>query len=363
MKSLLYIIFLTIAFISCSHSGNSSNTTKNEISKDTTPYTSVDNSGAKIAPNEAKEPKFPLIYDKSKPLLRGSYGEFGSYDVGYEDIVNHRYSGRLITRFYYPKGINKKAPLVLFFSGWGINNPDSYKAILYFIASKGVNVAFVTCPDSDVKQIPSTIREDILERYKDKIDRSLVGFVGHSSGASYTFWIAREFKDELGDKGRFIYTLASDYTIFYEDYYIPAKKIIELPLNTNLIIQMYSNDMTTDLRIGADLFYNNSLPLDKKDFMFVFGLSHDGCMGKNGYDFDANMQRSIFRPLDALIDKTFNNNQNAIVELKKEIKDDPYYHPYIGKDIPKSYIKDSSLYDFSCSQSHVRDKWCKENGF
>jgi hypothetical protein len=90
-------------------------------------------------------------------------------------------------------------------------------------------------------------------------------------------------------------------------------------------------------------------------------------MSKGDIDFDSHMQRSIFRPLDALIDASFNQNSNAIATLKEELKKDSYFHPYIGKDpqneLPKEFIRSKSSYEFSCSQSKVREKYCNELGF
>ncbi len=306
----------------------------------------------------------PIIYhDKANiPQLQSGYGTFGTHEVATKDINNTRYDYKpdykalhLQTTLYYPKDLPLSRPTLFFYSGYGMHDPSAYKGLFYFVASKGYNIIFLTCPRVELGNLPAATR-DAIAAFSSHIDIKKVGFIGHSMGAGVTFWMANTLADEVGDDVRILFPMASGYTVFNDSRLIPATKAIHLPQNSKMILQVYARDYSTDIRIGMDIFLNTDI--QDKEYMLIYGDSqhiadHGSCMSKNGYDVDAMMQRSIYKALDALMDEGFNDNHQAREKLMKSLQDDPYFHPYIGKmpdiEIDKQYILPQEHYPFNCS--------------
>ena len=301
----------------------------------------------------------PIIYHDSAAIsqLQSGYGTFGSHEVATKSITNTHYEGNLQTTLYYPKDLKTSRPTLFFYAGAGIYNANTYKGLFYFVASKGYNIVFITYSNYSLRPLPSSTQE-ALTAFTSHIDISKVGFIGHSMGAGVTYWIINQFP-ELGSDARILFPMASGYSAFNVNNMIPHDKIIALPENTKMILQVYAKDHSTDIRIGIDLFLNNSILKKDKDFMFVYGDSkhsadHSSMASKGGYDVDAMMQRTIYRPLDALMDEAFNHNNQATIIMKAESKNDPYFYPYIDdspqNDINASYIFPIDFYPFNCHE-------------
>ncbi len=322
--------------------------------------------------------KLDIIYHDSAGIakLNSGYGEFGKHPVGTKSIHNSRYDFKdeykalnLQTVLYYPKDINGPRPTLFYYAGWHHYNPDDYKALLNFVASKGYNIIFMTVPDVNLRQLPD-VTQDAIDAFSDQIDKTKVGFIGHSMGAGEVYWLVKEFEN-LGTEGRLIFPMAPGYTVFNAGV-IPKKQEIDIPSNTKMIEQMYASDFTTDIRIGVDIF-NNSTILDKdKEFMLVYGdeqhiANHSPMRTKADGDYDSLMQRTILRPLDALMDEVFNGNEQAIDTMKQEMQNDPYFNPYIGntpqKDIEEKYILPIQDYQYNCiaggGVTSVRKEYCE----
>jgi pimeloyl-ACP methyl ester carboxylesterase len=368
MKWLYTTILLTftILLISCSSEPAKkieSNQTEQEILKEE----------IKVIPSQ------PLIYyDRSNiPQLSQGYGQFGPYEVTIKHIVNRQFPDKnLKTTLFYPKKLPLSRPTLFFYAGAEIYDAMQYKSLFYFIASQGYNLIFITYADYHLRPLLQSTQEAV-DSFISHIDKTRVGFIGHSMGAGVTFWLINQFP-HLGAKARILFPMASGYSAFNVEYnMIPHEKIIALPENTKMIQQVYAKDYTTDIRIGVDLFVNNSLPLKEKDFMFIYGDSnhtadHGMMMRQANYDYDALMQRTIFRPLDALMDAAFNDQPDAIEMMKIESQNDPYFHPYIGKDPQKDidarYIFPEDFYPFNCLEAKsghyisLRKEYCQALG-
>ncbi len=319
----------------------------------------------------------PLIYhdDANISQLKSGYGAFGRYAVETKTIQNSEFPARTTT-LYYPKDLNKPLPTLFFYAGAGVYHADTYKGLFYFVASKGYNILFITYENYQLRPLPA-ITKDAINQFSSHIDRSKVGFLGHSMGAGVTFWMINQLA-ELGNDARILFPMASGYSAFnVETDMIPHDKIIQLPNNTKMILQVYAKDYTTDIRIGIDLFLHNSIPEENKTFMFIYGdenhtADHGSMASKGGYDVDAMMQRTIYRPLDALMDEAFNHNDQAITVMKEESKNDPYFHPYIDdspqNDINASYIFPIDFYPFNCFEAKaghyisIRKDYCDALG-
>ena len=346
----LFFYTVTLFFTACSsqpqnnavivQDNTSTNTVQKEIPK-------ID----QIAPQQI------LYHDSAHiPLLKSGYGTFGIHEVATKSIHNSSYAGNLQTTLYYPKDINSSRPTLFFYAGAGVFDPNTYKGLFYFVASKGYNIIFITYSNYSLRPLPIATKEAI-NAFSTHIDKTKVGFLGHSMGAGVTFWMINQLS-ELGSEARILFPMASGYSAFNVTNMIPFDKTISLPSNTKMILQVYAKDYTTDIRIGIDLFVNNSISLKDKNFMLIYGDSnHSADHGSmaGGRDVNALMQRTIFRPLDALMDEAFNNNNQAKILMQEEINNDSYFHPYIGgrpqNDIDGSYIFPIDFYPFNCFEA------------
>lgn len=374
MKWLGFFLLIMISLFSsaCSSSAVDGNNTINEqqnikLDENNTINEQQNIKIEKIAPQ-------PIIYhdDANIPSLQSGYGTFGFYSVGTKSITNSSYAGNLQTTLYYPKELSHSRPTLFFYAGAGVYNANTYKGLFYFVASKGYNIIFLTYSNYSLRPLPSATQE-ALTAFDSHVDRSKVGFIGHSMGAAVTFWMINELS-ELGGDARILFPMASGYSAFNAYNMIPHDKTIVVPENTKMIQQIYAKDYTTDIRIGIDLYLNNSILEKDKDFMFVYGDSnhsadHGSMATRGGHDVNAMMQRTIFRPLDALMDEAFNKNMQAREQLYKELREDSYFNPYIGKtphvDI-RPYVLPEENYPFNCSEGgtieSIRKEYCKALG-
>lgn len=361
---LFFLITTGLYFLACSPSA---------IDKDSTLDSQYNRKIEKIAPQ-------PLVYHDSAEILELSsgYGKFGSYKVKIKNIPNTRYDYNpsyknlnLQTTLYYPTDISTPRPTLFFYSGYNAYNPDSYKGLLYFVASKGYNIVFLTCPGTEIALLREATR-DAIKVFSTHIDKTKVGFLGHSMGAGVSFWLINELS-ELGSNARLLFPMASGYTLFNTKL-MDNEQTIQLPGNTKMIQQVYAKDYTTDVRISIDLFLNSSINTQAKDYMFIYGdenhsSDHESCMSKANYHYDSFMQRTIFRPLDALMDQAFKENSLAREQLKKELREDSYFNPYID-DTPhidiRQYILPEESYPFNCSEGgtveSIRKDYCDALG-
>ena len=373
IKRSLSTLLICFFLVGCSL-GNS----KNKDKKDAQPAASTLPDSQTIISQESHTPKELRYHDSANiPELLSGYGTFGPYDVHTKSIKNRSYprypNKALQTTLYAPKGLHTPRPTIFFYAGAEVYNADTYKSLFYFIASKGYNAIFLTYPNYELRNLKNATKE-ALEAFSSEIDQTRVGFSGHSMGAGVAFWLINQFP-ELGKNTHLLFPMATGYSAFNVSNMIPTNKIIALPKNTQMILQTYAKDYSTDLRIGIDLFLNNSLPMNQKDFMLVYGdnthIADHGTMG-NKNDYNALMQRTIFRPLDALMDEAFKDNTQAISTMKQEILADAYFNPYIGtspqNEIAPSYILPIDQYPFNCKEAQsghyisVRKAYCEALG-
>jgi len=299
----------------------------------------------------------PIPYHDSAniPKLTSGYGSFGDHKVQTKEIPNGAYAAKnLKTTLFFPSDLNSSRPTLFFYAGAEVYDANTYKGLFYFVASKGYNIVFITYSDYKLRGL-SNATQEALDAFSTHIDRTKVGFLGHSMGAGVTFWIVNQFP-ELGSDGRFLFPMASGYSAFNVSNMIPTQQNISLPQNTKMFLQMYVKDHSTDVRIGIDLFLNNTIETEDKEFIYTFGdeshIANHSAM--TGTFYDAMRQRTIYRPLDALIDETFNHNRQARKMLKSQNANDLYFQPYIGTtpqvDISQ-YILPQERYPFNCSEA------------
>ncbi len=249
-------------------------------------------------------------------LVGDEYGAMGEHPVrkvsvaspwpGYADDPN------VNVDIYYPTGPTASHPTVFFISGYGMYHSETYRSLLYFIASQGYNCVFVphkhTEPDFH-PEVLLTILDGIVAGFSPIIDTTRVGYAGHSEGGGLIFYLARE-RSKWGSRGRFLFSLAA-----WWGFNLPETGNVDYPEKTSMIIQMGdpSHDRGTDPRQNIDLLLHNNIPAERKTYLYLPGdAQHIADHGisysvvKNGdYTYDALEQVGLYRPLEALMRYSF----------------------------------------------------------
>ena len=255
----------------------------------------------------------PIYDDPNIPELTGAwYGAMGEHPVRKMTMVNPwpAYTdnpGKNITIFF-PEDVAGKKPTVFFIAGWGNDDPALYQALLYFIASQGFNAVFIPGPRGNElgnKDILLTTLDGVVDGpWKEIIDTTKVGYTGHSAGASMVFYLARE-RANWGTGGRFLFSIAS-----WWGYHLPDTTAIELPENTNMIVQVSHDDADTDPRQNIDFFLHSNISLERKSYLYIPGDADHSSNHSLSYTldnrYDALDQIGLYRPLESLMRYSFN---------------------------------------------------------
>ncbi len=268
------------------------------------------------------------------------YGERGIYPVSQHDEVDTN-----MTTAYCPVGIPNdiKIPVIFFASGYNSTDSNDYKSLLTFIASQGYCVIYAKQNIHGWNDLFTNFDKmlDSTNAILPKLDTTRIGIVGHSLGGGYAFSILKHFSDKgYGTNGRFIMVLEGYYA-----YNLTKQDMQNLPSNTNVVMQQYGvggnnaiND--TDPRITLTEFYMlDSIPKNQKDWQIVENADHHYPMGDKPYT----QMQGILKPLDALMDYTFNATALAHDRALEVVSDDPYAH---GNGIQK--VKPIDEYSYKC---------------
>ncbi len=239
---------------------------------------------------------------------------------------------------YAPKtfDLNVTFPIVLFAPGWGSQNHNSYKTLLTFIASQGYVVLYSKCPKRLSPQVFIERFDDVLQDINISVhlDKKRLGVVGFSSGGGLSFGIMNEFsKRGYGGNGRFIFSMASWFS-----FGMNSKDFKNLPSDIKVVMQQYAEDYTTDPRIPLTIFSKFEV-FDKKnhDYQVYQGVNHSYPEGNRTYE----QMQIILKPLDALMEYTFNKNEHAYDAALKVGEDKPYINS-------NQIILDSEKYPYKC---------------
>lgn len=123
----------------------------------------------------------------------------GGQDYTFESAEMIHYQDSLVEYYWFePKGLQSKAPLVIFNHGWGAKNPACYGAWIEHLVRKGNIVVFPLyhdINDQTTQFTPSTvlITHHALELLEDKIDKTQFFLVGHSFGGVVAANMAAEY--------------------------------------------------------------------------------------------------------------------------------------------------------------------------
>jgi hypothetical protein len=212
------------------------------------------------------------------------------------------------TTLYMPKSLKKetKLPLILLVPGWGSQNASDYESLLRFIASQGYIVAYAKdawkySAKNFIDRFSNLLAEETVARH---IDKSKLGVVGHSAGGGLAVPVLEYFSSHgYGDSGRFIFIMDPWFP-----FEMTQKRFQNIPKNTHLLIQLYLKGTQTDPRIPLTIHDKLSFLGDShRDYQLYHDITHGYPQGARPF---SDMQ-IILKPLDALIEYTFHNNQEA----------------------------------------------------
>ena len=316
--------------------------------------------------------------DLDGPISRptSDYGADGSYSVAKVTFASPLYSGKNV-EIFYPQGITYPKPTIFYSHPFG-GEESQYNIGLYeFIAKKGYVVVFAPYPTTGVTvdERYNTLWESFKKAatdYPDIIDKTKVGFMGHSFGGGASFGLAyKGFVEEgWGTNGRFIFAMAQWYS-----FQITQAQLESFPANTKLITQVYDDDVTNDHRMAIDMFKNINIAASEKDFILIrksalptYTYIADHVLPNTKDAYDAYDYYGIYRLLDALIDYSFNNNAaGKKVALGNGSAEQVTMPSYEGQTLAPLEVTDNPVpqylqtrYDFRCdSDTNLRGAYCE----
>jgi len=259
-------------------------------------------------------------------LTGGWYGAMGEHPVKKVSIANPAYPDgiddddgnhySLNVDLYLPADMTGKRPTVFFIAGWHVYHSETYRSLLYFIASQGFNCVYVPYHHPDPTNNPDlllNILDRVVADFAPIIDTTRIGYMGHSEGGGLAFYLAKD-RPQWGTNGRFIFSLAA-----WWGFNLPATGNVDYPSNTNMIVQMYNPDYDTgtDPRQNIDFLLHNNIPAKRKTYLYLpgdadhisdHGVSYSDVAANGEYIYDALEQVGIYRPLESLMRYSFEND-------------------------------------------------------
>ena len=195
------------------------------------------------------------------------------------DSIPHPRSKELHVYFFRPRNITTPRPTVYFCHGIGATHPEYYGLLINYVVSHNVNVCYSTYKPVKAAIFPRATCSQLWRgftaghrKWKDFIDDTQIGFIGHSYGggaAVHMAWRAVH-KSKWGSKGCFIYTMAPWYC-----HKMNARRFNDFPSHTILVTQVFEDDYTNDYRMAQDIFRSFKIPENRKCFITVFTAKKD----------------------------------------------------------------------------------------
>ncbi len=240
---------------------------------------------------------------------------------------------------YYPSSLKDNYPkhAIFFLSGWWTRSDRTYETILRFLASKGYIVIFSKENErydskTAAENIENLLEKSNIEKY---IDKNRLGVVGHSSGGGKAFFVLKYFLNKgWGEDARCVFAMAPWYP-----FDMRRSDFEKIPPSTKVVIQKYGEDFENDPRISMKIYSMlTTIPNRNKDYQIIEGVDHYFPQG----DGNLNEKEAILKPLEALIEYTFNNNEKYYGEALENGSDEPYASF-------RNLIFPKERYDFPCS--------------
>ncbi|NOT62750.1 MAG: hypothetical protein HOP19_21285 [Acidobacteria bacterium] len=253
------------------------------------------------------------------PPITSGYGANGSFTYTEARFANPLDAGMEVVVFR--PNTNAPVPVIFYAPGYSAQTPDLYGPLFPHLASRGYAVVYspfqVSLDFYAWQRRYETMWagfDEAVKRYGTSFDLTRVGFAGHSYGGGATFAMLQRgaVGKGWGRNGLFMFVMAPWYV-----YEITARQMLEFPQHAQVLIQVYEEDVVNDHRIAKEAFERLNLPASEKDFMLLRSDSFEGQtleahhnvpsgVTANGLDY-----YGVWRPLDALADYAFTNNQAA----------------------------------------------------
>jgi hypothetical protein len=260
------------------------------------------------------------------------YGEPGQYEVEFETFANPAWPengrGETNVTVFFPSEVEEPVPVLFFSHGFGARDRDIYRHLIDHVVSRGSALVYAPYPTTfeglAINDMHS-LRYDALwggfetavSRYSERFDLTRVGFLGHSFGGGATPAMAHRglSVNGWGENGAFVFIMAPWYSFEFGEENTALTDIVleSLPGHTNAVVQAYDVDDVNDHRMAIDLFEHLALPQGQKAYHNV--LPHPDypadhmvpCSDVVSHAFLDELDReAIWRPLDALMDASFN---------------------------------------------------------
>ncbi len=283
---------------------------------------------------------FAQAYEGPYPKITNGYGAFGNHPIAEKKFDNTYLlsngfdsgDGGVEMTMRYPSDVQGPVPTVLFASGYEQYSPSIFDSLLNFIASKGYCVVFTPYPTSSnwaaalYEGMNQAIDENTGANAGDLniIDTTRIGFFGHSLGGGDIFWLGHKFYVDhgYGANAKFLFSVAG-----WIGFKMTEAYLADYPDDCKLRVEIWEEDDhdignnppgNTSPRIQYYLFHQINIPDSEKNYVKVLGgPDQDGYHYSTHHDLVTMAQYNaldfyaIFRPLDAMMDWTFNGVASA----------------------------------------------------
>lgn len=216
-------------------------------------------------------------YTGPVPAPSSGFGARGPYAVQTETLPSPGWPGQRVT-VYRPEGAPGRRPVWFFAHGFGGNNAIYYDELLTHLASHGSIVVFSPYPTNfgPIANNYAIVFEGFaaaVDRLRDIVDTTRVGFAGHSYGAGGVPALAlRGIRERgWGADGLALLMLAPWFSASVTD-----ADLASFPAGTQAVMQIYEDDLINDHRMAIDLFTRLNLPAADKDFLLMRSDRIDG---------------------------------------------------------------------------------------
>lgn len=240
------------------------------------------------------------------PAPTDLFGAPGPYTLVERSFPSPGFSGQAVT-VYAPLGVAGPRPTWFFCHGFGGYHVAFYEDLLRHLVSHGWTTVFSPYP------ITGTVEEHYADlfsgfteaatRYPDFIDTRRVGFAGHSFGGGAAPGLLLKAWRELGwgADARCLMPMAPWYSSVLTD-----ADLAGYPAGTQVVMQVYEDDIMNDHRMAIDIFRRLGLPAVDKDFVWLHSDEIAGYGYQTGHNVpgrganDAIFERGVLRMAAAL---------------------------------------------------------------
>jgi hypothetical protein len=197
------------------------------------------------------------------------FGSRGPYVVEIRTLPSPSFPGRVVT-VYSAQGAAGPRPTWFFSHGFGGTNVLLYDELLRHWASHGWTAVFSPYPvDGQSVELYQVLFDGFVaaaNQYPNLIDTRKVGFAGHSFGGGATPSLALRAVRERGwgSEGLALFPLAPWYS-----HQLSNQDLAAFPAHTQLVMQVYEDDVLNDHRMAIDIYRRMNLPAANKDYLMV----------------------------------------------------------------------------------------------